>query len=134
MVIATSHTTMHGSMNVKHIMFEALKLVMILWGLQHQEDLHNVDNNFRFYRYNKIRLTVITELKVQSFQSKQVLFMDFSPISSILHLEWLTLTGLIEQNVLHYLSQINPPLEKSTCRTQLGNRWTIQQDIILECT
>lgn len=92
-------------------MFEALKLVFILWDLQHQKDLYNVDNNLKFYRYDKIRLSVLIELlKLQSFQSEQVLFMDFSPISSILHLEWLTLTGLIEQNVLQYISQINPPL------------------------
>jgi len=92
-------------------MFEALKLVFILWDLQHQKDLYNVDNNLKFYRYDKIRLSVLIELlKLQSFQSEQVLFMDFSPISSILHSEWLTLTGLIEQNVLQYISQINPPL------------------------
>jgi len=76
-------------------MFEALKLVLILWDLQHQKDLYNVDNNLKFYRYDKIHLSVLLELlKLQSFQSEQVLFMDFSPISCILHLEWLTLTGL----------------------------------------
>jgi hypothetical protein len=51
-------------------MFEALKPVLILWGLQHQEDLYNVDNNLKFYRYDKIRLSVLIELrKLQSFQS-----------------------------------------------------------------
>lgn len=43
-------------------MFKALKLILILWDLQHQKDLYNLENNLKFYGYDKIRLSVLIEL------------------------------------------------------------------------